>query len=300
VLTLFQNPTVERLAEALGLGQDTSQSARGRVKLRAGEPGQRPLFLVHGAGGDVMKFMTLASHLETARPLYALKDPALDGAEPLPASVEEMARHYVASIREVQPQGPYTLGGWSFGGVVALEMAQQLQAAGETVDLLTLIDTHAPETRAEPDELTLLGAFCQGLGLSWWKLPLDPERMTQPGGRERLAYVLEQAEAAAEGGPGIGLEEAWRLYEAYLRHVRALSHYTPRPFAGRTVLFKASTQPEGVARDGRLGWSAWLTGALEVQEVPGTHHTLLTHPHAAALAERLTHLLSTLAEREAA
>ena len=246
-----------------------------------------------------MKFMTLASHLGTTRPVYALKDPALDGAEPLPASVEEMARHYVARIRQLQPQGPYTLGGWSFGGLVALEMAQQLQAAGETVDLLTLIDTHVPATQVEPDELTLLNGFGQGLGLSWRTLSLEPERLTQLAGRERLAYVLERAEAAGEG-PGLGLEEVWRLFEAYQRHIRAMRHYVPRSFAGRTALFKASTQPEGAERDGQLGWSTWLTGELEVHEVPGTHHTLLTHPHAAALAERLTQLLKALAEREAA
>ncbi|WP_395844890.1 amino acid adenylation domain-containing protein [Archangium violaceum] len=300
VLTLFQNPTIELLAEALRQQQDASDAPRALVKLQAGEPHLRPLFLVHAAGGGVMSYTDLVGHLGADRPVYGLHDPALDGAEPMPASVEAMARHYVAQVREVQPHGPYYLGGWSFGGVLAFEMAQQLQAAGEKVDLLTLFDTHAPGKKGEVDEVNLLSAFCHNLGLSWRDLPLDSERLLQLNGRERLAYVLEQARGVVGGGAVVDLDQAWRLYETFMRHIRAQQSYEPRPYAGSAVLFKASTQPEGVAPDGRLGWSAWITGALEVQEVPGAHHTMLNEPHAAPLAERLTHHLKTLDQREAA
>ncbi|MFY0566439.1 amino acid adenylation domain-containing protein [Archangium lansingense] len=294
VLTLFQNPTVELLAEALRRLQDDAESSLSLMKLREGEAHQRPLFLVHPAGGGVMSYTDLVGHLETTRPIYALLDPALHTGEQLPASVEAMARHYVAQIREVQPQGPYSLSGWSFGGLVAYEMARQLQAAGETVELLSLFDTHAPGTQEEIDELTILAAFCANLGLPWQSLTLEPERMLQLSARERLAYVLEKANA------GLELEQAWRLFEVFQRHLQAQMSYTARPYEGSAVLFKASTQPEGVAPDGRLGWSAFITGTLDVQEVPGTHHTMLNEPHAASLAERLTQVLNTLTTREAA
>ncbi|PTL74976.1 non-ribosomal peptide synthetase, partial [Vitiosangium sp. GDMCC 1.1324] len=298
VLELFQNPTIELLAEALRRQQSSEEAPRALVKLQAGESSLRPLFLVHAAGGGVMSYTDLVGQLETARPIYALHDPALDGAEPLPPTVEAMASHYVEQIREVQPHGPYYLGGWSFGGILATEMAQQLRAAAETVALLALFDTHAPGTQGKLDELALMGAFTQNLGLSWGELPLEPERMLQLGGRERLAYVLEKA--ASVGAPIVGLDEAWRLFEVYSRHMQALYGYTARPYEGRAVLFKASKQPEGVAADGRLGWSAWITGTLELQEVPGAHHDMLNDPNAADLAQRLTHYLKTLDQQEAA
>ncbi|MFY0568156.1 non-ribosomal peptide synthase/polyketide synthase [Archangium lansingense] len=299
VLTLFQNPTIELLAEALRQQQGTPEAPRALLRLQAGDSQLRPLFLVHAAGGGVMSYTDLVGQLGTARPIYALRDPSLEGVEPMPASVEVMARHYVSQIREVQPQGPYYLGGWSFGGVLAYEMAQQLQAAGEKVELLALFDTHAPGKKTELDELSLLYAFCNLIGLAWQQLPLDSARMLQLSGRERLAYLLEQASTVL-GGSFMDLDQAWRLYETYTRHIRAQVSYEPRPYAGPAVLFKALIQPEHTAPDGKLGWSQWVTDDLKILEVPGAHHDMLNDPNAAGLAERLIQLMRALEERNAA
>jgi thioesterase domain-containing protein len=300
VLTLLQHPTIEQLARVLRREQNTSGTPRALVRLQAGESHLRPLFLVHGGGGSVLAYTDLVRQLGPTRPLYGLHAPGLDGGEPLPASVEEMARHYLAQLREVQPAGPYFLGGWSFGGLVALEMAQQLQAAGETVALLALIDSHAPVARPEPDELSLLAAFGQNLGLSWQHLSLEPERLKQLSGRALLAYVLEQASSIPGGAPALELDQAERYFTIFKRHHEALRHYAPRPYKGPAVLLKASMLSDSGNLVEDLGWSPWLTGNFVIYPVPGDHYTLLRAPHVATLVERLAHDLNTLDAQEAA
>ena len=102
---------------------------------------KRPLFFVHGAGGTVIIYRDLVRHLGTDQPVYGLQAQGLDGKQSCLTSVEDMASHYLEAIRTIQPEGPYLLGGLSFGGTVAFEMARQLQAKGEEVALLALLDT---------------------------------------------------------------------------------------------------------------------------------------------------------------
>ncbi|HSP78046.1 MAG TPA: alpha/beta fold hydrolase, partial [Myxococcaceae bacterium] len=301
LVTLFQNPTVEQLAAALRQPEDENRPHSTLARLQAGEGGVRPLFLVHGGGGSALTYTELARHLGPQRPVYGLSAPGLDGGEKLPASVEEMARHYLAQVRTVQPEGPYLLGGWSFGGLVALEMAQQLRAAGETVSLLALMDSHAPSSRppSESDELSLLAAFGQTLGLPWRHLSLEPERLKRLGGRELLAYVLEQARRGPSGTPHLELEEAEHLFALFRHHVEAQRRYVPRPYAGPAVLFRAGTQPAGVTAED-LGWRSWLTGGLTVDELPGDHYLLLRPPYVTSLARALARHLHAADSREAA
>ncbi|RYZ43528.1 MAG: amino acid adenylation domain-containing protein, partial [Myxococcaceae bacterium] len=135
---LFQQPTVEQLAQVL---RDDSQAWTPLVPLERGEPGQRPLFLVHPGGGNVLAYGELARRLGPSVPVYGLQSRGLDG-RPVAESIEEMAGLYIEAIRTVQPHGPYQLGGWSLGGVIAYEMACRLREAGEAVDLLALIHAH--------------------------------------------------------------------------------------------------------------------------------------------------------------
>jgi thioesterase domain-containing protein len=118
-------------------------------------PGERPLFLVHPVEGSVMAYRELAVALGSETTVYGLQCPALDGG-PLPGSAEDLARAYRAAIRGAQPAGPYRLGGWSLGGVLAYEIAQQLRAEGEVVELLVLLDTLTP---AAQRALEALGAL---------------------------------------------------------------------------------------------------------------------------------------------
>jgi thioesterase domain-containing protein len=103
-----------------------------------------PLFCVHAIDGNVLVFQNLARHLDPDQPVYGLQAKGLDGKQAPHTRFEDMAADYIKEIRTVQPEGPYLLAGYSSGGVVAFEMAQQLQAQGQQVELLALIDSYCP------------------------------------------------------------------------------------------------------------------------------------------------------------
>ena len=103
--------------------------------------------MVHPPGGIVVCYQALSQRLGRERPFYGIRSRGLHGEPDLPGRLEEMAEEYVAAIREVQPRGPYLLGGWSAGGLVALEMAQQLRAQGESIRMLALLDTSPRDGR---------------------------------------------------------------------------------------------------------------------------------------------------------
>src|SRR5215218_3483828 len=136
--TLLAAPTVERLARAVRAGQPLAHGPL--VPIHPDRNG-RPLFFVHAAGGNAVSYAALARHLGPSVPVYAFQSRGLDGGELPHARIEEMAADYLAALRAVQPEGPYRLGGWSMGGVVAFEMARRLEAAGEAVELLAVIDS---------------------------------------------------------------------------------------------------------------------------------------------------------------
>ncbi|RKH48164.1 non-ribosomal peptide synthetase [Corallococcus sicarius] len=290
VSVLFQHATVERLAR-LAL-QESAQPTANLLRLDAGTSPLRPLFLVHGGGGGVLGYTELVRQLGSQRPVYGLVASGLEGGELPPDSVEALARDYLVQLRTVQPQGPYLLAGWSFGGLVALELARQLQTVGEQVELLALLDSTVPtpEPRPAPDALSLLGLFARTLGLPWKGLPLDLEALRRLEGRELLATVLEQARSAPGGSVGLDLDTAERLYPLYQRLYEAQRSYVPHGgYSGPALLLRAaaSTGPQP-------DWSMWLTGHLTVYEVPGDHYTMLGEPHASAVAERLRHHLGEL------
>ncbi|WP_437755425.1 amino acid adenylation domain-containing protein [Sorangium sp. So ce1389] len=296
---IFQAPTLAALAAAI----ESEQAAVGGVDdgatprrpeqsalvcMQAGRDHVRPLFFVHGAGGSALDYAELVRHLDPARPFYGIHAPWLDGDEALPASVEAMARSYISELRKIQPSGPYLLGGWSFGGVVAFEMAQQLRAAGEAVAMLALVDSYAatPELAPAPDELTSLAAFCHILGLQGQFLQWDIDHMKAISPRDRLTYVLEQARG--NGDPMVDLDQAERWYRAFRRDLDALLRYTPSPYSGAAALFRAETMWGSDTSATDRGWSAWISAGLATYTIPGDHRSMLRAPHVAVLAEALT------------
>ncbi|MCY1015585.1 alpha/beta fold hydrolase [Pyxidicoccus sp. MSG2] len=260
---------------------------------------RRPLFLIHGGGGGVLGYAELVRHCGAERPVYGLQASGLEGGELPPASVETLATWYLTQVRAVQPHGPYLLGGWSFGGLVAYEMARQLQAAGERVELLALLDTAAPALQPPPDSLTELATFGAVLGLPWQELPLDRERLLHLQGREQRAYLLEQVRRWRPGALELGLEALERLFAVFQRLFEARRTYLPGPYAGPTLLVRAAMSSQGGPRAVDLGWGPWLTGEITVVETPGDHFSLLNSSHAPYVAERLIHWLRNL-ERGAA
>ena len=252
VARLFQDPTLAGVARAL-------QGAGGWspvVPLRAAGSAV-PLFCVHPAGGQVWTYRPLLSVLPADQPLYALQGRAGDGA---PDSVEAMAASYLEAVRTVQPHGPYRLAGWSFGGLVAYEMARLLAAAGEAVSHLLLIDAHLPAPGGTVDRDLLDLAF--------------------------HAQVLSPHGGAARAGE----EEVAALRAQLAADVRLAASYHAGPYAGAATLLRAAERPAGA--DPEPAWRGLLGERLEVVEVPGSHHSLWTEPNFAELAARLRERLA--------
>ncbi|HET9209872.1 MAG TPA: thioesterase domain-containing protein, partial [Thermoanaerobaculia bacterium] len=258
-----------------------------------------PFFCVHPAGGDVLCFVSLARHLGADHPFFGLRARGLEDDEPPCADLEEMAAHYVAEIRRVQPSGPYRVGGWSFGGLAAFEMARQLAAAGEEVALLAVLDTGpgnltleagSPSPGFSPDDdvpwLLAIAEYVRGLrgvdpGVSGEELaPLEPEaRLRRFVERLRAVGILHAGED--------GLRQLRRLLAVYKTNTRIYRSYPPRPYPGPVTLFRAA----GAVLDSRLGadlgWGRLTPRPVTVHEVPGDHITLLAEPNVGALAGRL-------------
>ncbi|RKH58003.1 non-ribosomal peptide synthetase, partial [Corallococcus aberystwythensis] len=290
---LFQQPTIEQLAQIL---RDDSQAWTPLVPLERGEPGQRPLFLVHPGGGNVLAYSELARRLGPSLPVYGLQSRGLDG-RPVAESIEEMAGLYIEAIRTVQPHGPYQLGGWSLGGLVAYEMAQRLREAGEAVDVLALIDSHVPGLTKPSQEVAHLNAearariafahatataFGQELSASDDALAQNDDAM--------LDHLLQQGLRArildAQSGPA----QLRALFHVYRANLFAQEKYVPKPYDGTALLLSAGEAPATLPR--HRGWEPLVRGGLEVHTVPGGHHALMQDPHLGPVVDRLRAALS--------
>jgi thioesterase domain-containing protein len=257
-----------------------------------------PFFCVHPAGGDVLAFAALARALGSDRPFYGLQSRGLEGGEPL-TSLEEMASAYIEEIRAVQPAGPYLLGGWSLGALIAFEMARQLDATGEEAALLAVLDS-SPSIAggAEPDDVDILLDVASYVE-QFWKASLGVTRdeLTDLDPAERLDLLADRLQAADLLPPEAGAGRVRRILEVYKANARAVSRYEPAFYPGRVTLFKAAATP---LPDGEedYGWGRISGEPVEVCAVPGTHTGILTEPHVQALAQELAARLESAADEE--
>ena len=283
--TVFQGATVEHLAGILR----QQASPEPRSSLVAIQPGgnKRPLFLVHPAGGHVFPYVQLAHALGPDQPCYGLQARGLEEGRDPHTRIEDMAACYLEALRTVQHEGPYLLGGWSMGGVIAFEMAQQLHAQGQRVALLALLDARIPtpdEQFTEEDfEAKLLLDSVRYFGLS-----LDSgESLARLPQDELFTRVLEQAKSASLVPQEIEVSQAQRFVQLLKSDFRATQDYVLHRYPSHVTLFKASEELAGTSSDPTLGWGAWAAGGVEVHVVPGNHATMVYKPHVAVLAEKL-------------
>ncbi|HEX8474928.1 MAG TPA: amino acid adenylation domain-containing protein, partial [Pyrinomonadaceae bacterium] len=300
--TLFKGATVESLAAIIGQEGLSAWSPLVAMQ-RAGS--KSPFFCVHPAGGNIICYIALVHHLGLAQPFYALQARGLDGREQPLTRIEDMAAYYIDALQRVQPQGPYLLGGWSLGGVIAFEMARQLHAEGHEIALLALIDSGAPtpsNQQAETDEATLLAALALDFGL-----PISEEDLRRLNPDERLEYFLVQGRKRNVVPPDYDLLQARRLLYIYQTNVQAFRDYRPRPYPNRITLFRASETPvvtqdnsaHTSVSDAASGWSQLSSQPLDIHDVPGDHISMIAEPHVRVLATQLQRTLeASLAKAE--
>ena len=292
--TLFHAPTISALAALLD-GHDNGATPSTLVALQpcGAEP---PLFCIHGGDGGTIIYRDLGEKFGTERPLYALESPWLTGDQ-MHETVEEMAAFYIGQIQAVQPAGPYHLAGFSLGGAVAYEMAQQLRATGAAVGLVALFDSYNPARL--PRRFGLLERIVMNLrlmrGMSFAdKAGLFVKRAT---GKVRGTYGREKARAQkylsrlfhhAE----VAMPANLRVVRGRELSAHAWMSYRPRPYAGSVLLFVAEDPPDGYEYATDRGWSGFAEQLELFQIGKAFHETMLYNPHVAGVAAKLLERLS--------
>lgn len=290
--TLFQHPTIEQLAEVIR--QHGWQSSwQSLVALRP-QGTKLPFFCVHAVGGNVLEYHELAQHFVGDHPFYALQAVGMDGKQPPLRNIEAMAAHYIQEIRHLQPHGPYHLGGRSFGGAVAFEMARQLRAAGEEVGLLAMLDTYPlgwktllPAAEAAQHEKRFLHL----------RINRHLDHLRQANLRGKCAYVFGKVEYKKRKY----LNRWWQLRQQFrsgqpasLRHALreveefnylAAKQYAPQVYPGRVTFFCATEEVS--LEENVFGWQQLAAGGVEIVRVPGDHQTMIKPPHVQTLAASL-------------
>jgi thioesterase domain-containing protein len=290
---LFHSPTPRKLAAWIA-GNHATDAWRPLVAIKP-EGHNHPLFLIHGAEGNVLLYRALASHLGPDQPVYGLQAAGLDGSPLGNTDFEAVAQRYIEEIRTVQPHGPYRLGGYCLGGSIALEMAQQLLTAGEPVELVAMLENY----------------HVHAIG---WPLPL-PKRMANtflnvyyhflnvveaPRGT-RLAFVREKSRVemlrtriACRHWTGkllgvFGFSMAsWHQNHLKVRDAydAAFERYKVRPYPGKISLFLPRRRLAGF-HDPLAGWAGVARDGTEVFTLSANPRGSLVEPHVRELAGAL-------------
>ncbi|HVT61265.1 MAG TPA: amino acid adenylation domain-containing protein [Thermoanaerobaculia bacterium] len=305
--SLFRGPTVEHLAHLIATGQQVALwSPLVPIQPAGGRP---PLFCVHPTGGDVLCYQPLARLLGQEQPLYGLQAQGLAAGQAPLATVPEMAACYLSALRTVRAHGPYALAGWSFGGVVAYEMARQLTGEGEEVALLAILDSLAPIGGSS--ESAALG---QAHWASWFALiagefgevfhqdlGLGAETLRRLSPPEQLRSFVERLQQVSFLPPGAGLSMAESFSRIHEANTLALWRYAASagPYGGPVTLLRSAESlllADSWDRESHeradLGWGRLCSGPLAVIDVPGNHNTLLRPPHLEVVAARLADCLA--------
>lgn len=290
--TLFQAPTIAQLAEIIQKDWAPRWSSLVPIQTGGSKP---PFFCVHALGGNVLEYYDLARHLGPDQPFYGFQSLGLDGRHAPQTRVEDMATHYIKEMREIQPAGPYFIGGRSMGGTIAFEMASQLEQLGEEVGLLALLDTYPSgylklllDAETWSSKATLLGRriVCHFSNLKGMAVG---EKFSYAA--EKLRYVPERIKASL-------WRRAYRMYQNLgrplpraLRDVREFNsmariNYAPQVFGGLVTLFWASGDLRG-SFDLVEGWRLLAGGGIDVHEIAGNHLNIIKEPYVGELAAKL-------------
>src|SRR6266852_9295730 len=231
---LFRAGTVASLAEILH--QSPKQVASSPLVAIQPLGARPPFFCVHPGGGIVYSYVALARCLGLEQPFYALEAVGIaQDAQPY-IRIEDMAAHYIGAMQTIQSAGPYLIGGWSFGGVVAFEMAQQLNARGHKVALLALFDAELDfegELKMEADDAELLAEMFREF------IPGLPQMLCSIESSERLQLALRLVKESNLLPPDFEFEEVRRLARVARANTEALIQYRPKTYAGRVTIFRA-------------------------------------------------------------
>jgi amino acid adenylation domain-containing protein len=280
--TFLAAPTIAQFATILRQGQASiAWSSLVPIESRGSKT---PLFCIHPVGGNVLEYYPLAHYLGQEQPIYGIQSQGLDGVQAPLTQIEAMAANYITEIQTVQPDGPYLLVGYSFGGLIAFEIARQLESRGAKVDFLALLDTESPSLQKIRPSL-------------FQSLVIHAQNFQQLNLQDRIKYIKDRIVFRLiyqnkENSQKELMLDTWAadLPPAYLKVLEANfqsgENYIGKFYPGKITLFRSSIQPITQALHPDLGWSD-LADAVEIHDVRGHHSNLLKEPCITALAQQL-------------
>ena len=282
IAALFQSPTIAKLAARLQAG-GAIPAIPSCVVVLQGAGTQRPIFCVTGAGGGAHWFQGVSRQLGSNQPFYALDILGLHSNTQTELTIEAIADELLPALRQLQPNGPYLLGGFSVGGHIALELAQRLKAAGETVALLFLIDAYGPALQVSSARrvLTYFANF-------WRRSPREKVQFF----REKIAWLRFLWQLRR--GHRDTREQQATIDTVMKSQVAAAWRYQPKIWPGRIVLFRSAKPPNSIATDHWAGWRDFALAGVEVHVIPGDHFALFGPPHDAEIANLLREHIAVL------
>jgi thioesterase domain-containing protein/acyl carrier protein len=294
---LFQAPTVKQLASLLREARWNTAQPSILPLQTAGY--NRPLYWIHGDSTNAF----LPDFLGTDQPLYGLEHQSQDGVPAVYTTVESIATYYLNQILTLQPQGPYRLGGYSFGGTVAFEIAQRLARQKQEVVLLFMLDSLFPQSAAISDTASssAVRAITPYMRIAQEQL----RHLSRLKTHEKLTYIVMKVASKLRDRAAVPVRKAARIfktaacrYHLWKKHgippslrsfyilkiyQRALRNYSPQRYDGHAIYIKSSERSRQNAQD----WAGVIAGGLEVYEVPGDHMTIIKQPIARLWAEKL-------------
>jgi acyl-CoA synthetase (AMP-forming)/AMP-acid ligase II/thioesterase domain-containing protein/acyl carrier protein len=304
--SLFPSATVEALAKTISqtelavdnqvsstLAENKSKSSWSSLVEIQATGSKPPLFCIHPLGGETLCYRDLAKHLGSEQPVYGLQPIGLDGSLPPSTRIEDMASHYIQEIQKIQPNGPYFLLGWSFGGFIVYEMAQQLYSQGEKVGLLGMIDSIRPGYSKRSPFLIrvflhLYNIFRRGPAYIWQKA-VGWSNQGKYEIQQRYKRYVNATQHLLDITPHLAdNDEHLEVIDA---NVQALDKYIFQVYPGRMTLFRTEDENRyeaiGEKYDPQFGWGDIITGGIDINYIPGSHLSVMEEPHVQVIAEQL-------------
>jgi len=302
--TLFQARTIRLLADVIRSSQHpvpTSEERKWSYLVPIQPKGSRvPIFLIHAVGGEVLFYEPLSKALGFDQPLYALQSYLANREEIRETSIEEMASTYLDEIQGFFPEGPYLIGGHSFGGLVAFEMARQLHAQGKDPALLVLLDAVVPGSTHSIAGSAQLRTLIRSLREQGLPYLFNKAHVKRLASQEKLIHRLQVAAYSSFRNFRHRFPSKFRYALIEEMHRRALGRYSLKPYEGTITLIRAKDRGyDGAVSlsevdDPMLGWGPLADGGVQVHEISSDHSNMLLESQVRFVAGALNAILSNL------
>jgi amino acid adenylation domain-containing protein len=295
---LFENSTVEKLALILNMdGRSITWDSLVPIKPKGSK---MPIYIVHGAGLNVLLFNTLANHMDADQPVYGMQAKGLNGIDEPLNRIEDIAAHYISSIRAQNPNGPFALAGFSFGGIIAFEMARQLEALNLEVSMLAMFDTYAYRTPYY--DPWLVNKLKRGMYFArrlWYSATFKEGFVKTVTHRTKAVYRMF---TRAVWRLKYGKQQKQVGFFGYSNKIDEMNdiaqrHYKIEPYPIAVELFRAEVKSFYLDDFEYMGWKPYAQKGVNIYKIPGEHNTIFKAPNDKEFARILQSCLDNAAKR---